>query len=170
MADERGQQLELERRELHLLAARDHLAADVVDPHGAVLVGGAHLRRAARAAQQRLHAREQLLSAERLRDVVVGAAAQPAHLVQLAGARGQHQHGHVAEVADALERLPTVQLRHRDVEHDEIGRVVLQPPQRLEPVRRLDDAVAGAFEQYPHEATHIVLVLHDEHLSGLHRP
>ena len=40
--------------------------------------------------------------------------------------------------------------------------------ERLEPVGRLDDRVAGALEQHPHEAAYVVLVLHDEHLSRLH--
>jgi len=175
MAHEGRQQLELERRQPHrdaLAAFADdaHLPADVVDLQGAVLVGGAHLGWAGRAAQQRLDAREQLLTAERLRHVVVGAAAQSAHLVELARARGQHQHRHVAEVADPLERLPAVELRHRDVEHHEVRVVRLEPAERLQPARRLDDGVAGAFEQDPHEAANVVLVLHDEHLCRLHIP
>jgi len=170
VADERRQQLELERGEPHRPPFDGHLAADVVDPHSAVLVGGAHLRRPARAAQQRLDAREQLLAPERLRDVVVRAAAQPAHLVELARARGQDQHRHVAQVADPLERLPAVELGHRDVEHDEVGGLLVQPAQRLEPVRRLRHAVAGSLEQHAHETAYVVLVLHDEHISRLHVP
>ena len=58
--------------------------------------GDAAAARLARPAQQRARARDQLAHAERLGQVVVGAALEADHLVRLLAPRGQHQDRHVA--------------------------------------------------------------------------
>ena len=60
----------------------------------AVAVGGRQRR--ARAPHQRRRARHQLAHAERLRQVVVGAAVEPHHFVGFLAPRGQHQNRRVA--------------------------------------------------------------------------
>ena len=70
---ERREQLELERRQLHLAALDGHAPLGVVDLDEVVGVRLGHLGLAAGPAQERLDAGEQLLAPERLRDVVVGA-------------------------------------------------------------------------------------------------
>jgi hypothetical protein len=127
MVDERGQQPELERRQLDVLPARPHAPLAEVHLEQPVGVGVAHLL-ARRPPQHALHAREQLLPSERLRHVVVGPAAQRPYLLQLRPERAQHHDGHVAQLPDALERPPSVELGHRDVEHDEVGPLVVQSP------------------------------------------
>ena len=119
MLHEHGQEPELERRQLHVAVARDDAALRKVDPQVVVAVVARHLGFAARTTKQGLDARQELLPPERLRDVVVGASGETAHLLELLRSRGQHDHGHVGEVADSLERLVPVHPRHRHVEDDE---------------------------------------------------
>jgi hypothetical protein len=125
---------------------------------------------AAGAAQQGLHPRQQLLPSERLADVVVRAAAQPAHLLQLAALRGQHQHGHVADLADPLERRPPVELGHRDVEDDQVGSAAEQLAQALASVLSLADVVPRPAEKLGHERAHVRIVVDDEDRSLAHTP
>ena len=73
------------------------------------------------AAQQRMHARDELARAERLRQVVVGADGQPDDLVGLRVARGQHQHRHGPVVLDAAAHLEAVEAGQHEVEDDEVG-------------------------------------------------
>ena len=97
--------------------------------------------------QQRLDPREQLLAAERLDDVIVGAGAKAPHLVDLTAAGGEQDHGHVAEVAEALERLESVELGHREIEDDEVGRALMEDAERVASVQRRLHAVPRAAQQ-----------------------
>jgi hypothetical protein len=66
-------------------------------------------------------ARDELLLAERLDDVVVGAGLEAADALELVAACGEHQHGDGRHVANPVEDAPAVDLGHGDVEHNEIG-------------------------------------------------
>ena len=162
MLNEGGEELELERRQLHLALADDDAPLRVVDLDEAVAVRLGHLRLAARAAEERLDPGEQLLPAERLRDVVVGARGETADALELLGPRCEHDHRHLGEVADPLERLVPVQLRHADVEEDEGGRRLVQLPQGRPAVGRLLDPVTRADEQLPEEDPDVLVVVDDE--------
>ena len=80
------------------------------------------------AAELRADARQELLATEGLRDVVVGARAQAAYLVELVGVRREHDHRCLAQLADAFEHLPAGKARHRDVEDDDIGVLGVEEP------------------------------------------
>src|SRR5207244_8943525 len=88
----------------------------------------------ASASKQCLNACYELLSPEGLDDVVVGARLQAPHSLELVSAGGQHQNGDLAEVSDPFERLPAVEVGHRHVEHDEIGRALVEGPKTRAPV------------------------------------
>src|SRR5262249_37133978 len=107
--------------------------------------------------------REQLLAAERLDDIVVGAGAEAPYLVDLAAPRGEQDHRHVAEVAEPLERLETVELRHREVEDDEVGPAVVEGAERGAPVPRGRDVVASAWKKLLEQRAEVVIVVDDEH-------
>ena len=95
-----------------------------------------------RAAQQRAHARHELAHAERLGQVVVGAAVEAEHLVGLFAPRGQHQDRHVAHSRSrrmARQTRDAVEPRQHQVEHDQV--------ERLGP-RRAERLVAVAFETH----------------------
>jgi hypothetical protein len=161
--DESREQAELQRRQRDGGRADRHLAGGEVDRHGGVDVGLAHLGRAAGAAQQRLDPREQLLAAERLDHVVVGAGLEPPHLVELAGARREHQDRHVGEVADAFERLPAVHLGHSHVENDERRADGVQAAQRLAAAGRLADGVPGPLQQDADQVADVRFVVDDQY-------
>ena len=87
-------------------------------------VADAQRRRAARraAAQQRAHAREQLLALERLDEVVVGARVEALDARLQRVARGQDQDRHVVVGAQRARDLDAVELRQAEVEDHEVGR------------------------------------------------
>src|SRR5207248_7812052 len=113
MADERRQELELERGELDGAVVDGDDALGEVDRQVAVRVGRLLSLACAGAPQQRLDARNELLAAERLDDVVVGAAREPADALELGVSGGQHQDRYVAQIAEPRQRLEAVEPRHR---------------------------------------------------------
>ena len=121
------------------------------------------VRRFRGAPQKRLDPREQLLAAERLHDVVVGAGPETAHLVDLATPRGEQDHRHVAQVAQALERLEAVELGHREIEDDDVRRILVEDPKRQPAVLGCFDGVASPSEELLEQQTDVVVVVHDEH-------
>ena len=86
---------------------------DVADDENVRLLGPGR-------AQPRAHAGEQLVEAEGLRHVVVGAALEEHHDVAVAPA-GQHEHGdHVPARAELLEDVEPLELREPHVEDHEV--------------------------------------------------
>ena len=168
MAHEGSEQLELERRELNLSFADLHGALREVDREVAVGVGRLILAAGARPAQERLHARDELLSAERLHDIVVRARGEAAHPLELGIAGRQHQHRAVAEIADPRERLPAVERGHRHVQDDEIRRRREELAQARAAVRRLANLVSGPGQQRPDEAANVFVVVDHEDSRAAH--
>ena len=90
MLCEKRQELEFLRRQPDLLAVSQHAKPLPVDHQVAANDRLGWLRRTVDPAQRGANARQQLLGAERLRDVVVGARIERAHLVAFGAARRQH--------------------------------------------------------------------------------
>ena len=169
MAHEHREQLELEGGQGHVaLLVRDGPLREV-DRHLIVGIGLLTvLAVRASASKQRLDARDQLLPPERLDHVVVRAGLQAAHPLELRTARRQHQHRHVREVPDAVQRLPAVELRHRDVEHDEVGGRLVEGAQPGSSVGSLIDLEPGTLQELGHEPTNVVVVVDDQDARRVH--
>ena len=90
---------------------------DRADAHRALVAR----RRPIGAPQQRVHARDELARAERLRHVVVGADREPDEQVGLAVARGEHEHRQRPLALDLLAHLDAVEAGQHEVEHHEVG-------------------------------------------------
>ena len=141
------QQVELDRREVHELAvarapgalAASSSIAPIRTDALASLVG-----RALGAAQQRVHARDELARAERLRHVVVGADGEPDEQIGLAVAGGEHQDRQRALALDLLAHLDAVETGEHEVEHDEVGPDALAELDAARAVARDLDLVALA--------------------------
>ena len=91
------------------------------------------------AAQDRAHARHHFLGVERLRHVIVRAKLQPADLVGVVDARGQHQDGDGGELfvgAHAACHIPAVAAGQHQVEHDQVRPLAAQDVQGLGAVQR----------------------------------
>src|SRR5207249_11503291 len=71
--------------------------------------------------QRDTDAREELIDAERLRHVIVGAEVESVDFVVLAAARGEHDDRRAGELADTTDDIESVAVRQVQVEHDEIG-------------------------------------------------
>ena len=112
--DEFAQQRELGRGQVKLRAVTRHLA--VCEVHFEVVgerdQGALHLdRRETRPAQRRRDPREQLVDAERLRQVVVGAEVEGSDLVVVAAARRDDDDADTGALTDLLAELEPVDRR-----------------------------------------------------------
>src|ERR1700722_1659340 len=171
MPDERGQQPVLGRRELDRITIDDHLVGAEVHLNAAVVVdlGRGRLGRLP-APQQPLHPGDELGVAERLGEVVVGAAAQPAHLLRLQAVPGEDEDGNVAQVADPLEHRPAVHLRQADVEDHETRLVSVEGAQAFSSGVGLGHLEPAPVEHGLDAERDIGVVLDDEHLAGHRAP
>src|SRR5215210_8519073 len=165
MVEQLPEQVELLRRELHLLVANLHFTPAGVDHELAVLDRGA-LRLTTLgggSAQDGLHARDELARVERLRHVVVGADFEADDLVHVLVPGRQHQDRDVGLLTDATADLDPVDVREHQVEHDQRGLLLLHGGERLRAVRGAADFVAGVLAVERDEGCDRGLVLHDEH-------
>ena len=173
MTHEEREQLELEVRELDLdVGARDHalreIDRDVVEAHHRAgrwrhRVDHGCGRRRAGAPQHGLDACEQLGERERLGDVVVGTQAQRRDLIELAVARGQHDHRHdVVGGAHLGEHLEAVLARQVDVEQHEIDLGLEDDPQAVFAIARDRRRVAGELEVERQPGRDRVVVFDDQ--------
>ena len=83
-----------------------------------------------RCAERGAQAREQLVHAERLRDVVVGAAVERHHLVALPRASRQHDDRRAAPAAQALDHVVAVHVRQAEVQDHHVGRMARRRRER----------------------------------------
>ena len=87
-------------------------------------------------AQHRAQPGQQLARRERLGDVVVGAQLEPHDAIGLVPARGQHDDGHLALLADAPADLQPVHARHHDVQQDGVEHAARERREPLAPSGR----------------------------------
>src|SRR5439155_25159605 len=114
-------------------------------------------------AEQGLHPGQELEHAERLRDVIVRAEAQAAHLVGLLAAGREDEDRHAASfVPQRPEHPVAVEARKHQVENDEIGRRVAGTGEPLRAVLDDEYLVALNLEVVAEAEREIGVVFHDE--------
>ena len=123
-------------------------------------------------ANQRAHARVQLLGVDRLVEEIVGAGADGVD-ARRALLHAAHEHdGREARVGRPFHRRADVDagdLRHHDVEQHEIRTLAVDRFERLVSVHRGDDGVACALEQPPHRRqVRLVVIDHEDASAGPH--
>src|SRR3984957_11823439 len=161
------QQRELGRREVHLLAPQPHHLARQVDLDLADLD---HRRRGLDRplgrpgpAERGQDAREQLLDAERLGHVVVGAHVERGHLVPLAAPGRHHDDRDRGMLADLPAELEPVDLGQHQVEQHHVRLLGLQHRQRLGAVGRHQRVEPAHGQVRPDQVDDVRVVLDDEH-------
>ena len=117
---------------------------------------------------ERLYSRDELLPAEWLHHVVVRAGLQAANALELVAARRQHHDGHLTEIPDALERLPAVQFRHRNVEHHEVWWRSMEGAEACAAILGLLHGEPGPVEQLGDEAPDIGVIVDHEDAGLVH--
>ena len=132
-------------------------------------VADAQRRHAARRppAQQRAHAREQLLALERLDEIVVGAdvEALDARVERVAG--GQHQDRRVVLVlAQPARDVDAVHARETEVEHEDVGQERVHLVERRDAVAGEPDLVALQPQRALQHLGDLLVVLDDEDAHG----
>ena len=116
-----------------------------------------------RAPHRRPRSREQLLHAERLRDVVVGARVERRDLVGLRFAHRQHDHRHVAERAHPPDHLGAVDVGQPEVEQHQVGRLLGGADHAFLAGADRGDLVAVRLEARAQRAPDLRLVVDDQH-------
>jgi hypothetical protein len=128
---------------------------------------GRHAGGMAVAAQHRIDPGDHLARAEWLAHIVVGADLQAEQAVHLVGARGDHDHRHVAEAAQLAADLHAVAVRQHQVQQHQVR------PQRAYRLHRAGAvvdpvvAVAGRLQVLAEHRGQARLVLHDQHPAGV---
>ena len=115
-------------------------------------------------------AEQKLLVRVRLDEVVVRAVLQALYLVRELALRREHDDRNLRRLeilADAAARLEAVDLRHHEVEEDEIGRFAPNELERDLAVLGEDHPVAVLLELELENASDVILVVHDENLVAL---
>src|SRR4051812_6864587 len=149
-------------RELHELAATgDHPALEI-DLDVVELDHACARLRAAAAADDGADARRQLVRVERLRDVVVGAEVEALGLVGGRAFRREEDDGHRPALTELPHDLDPVEIRHHDVEEDDVRSDLLRLDERLLAAVRRDDPEALFRERDRDELRDPRLVVGDE--------
>ena len=119
-------------------------------------------------AQQRMDARQQLLEAERLDEVVVRTGFETRDAIAHLVARGQHEDGDlVAGGAQPTGHLETVHARQHHVEHHEMRQVLARLIERLFACFRLDDAITLISQAAPDDGSNLWVVVDDQYAGWL---
>ena len=163
VADEHLEQLPLDRRQVDRLAGGvDDRRGDEVDGE---VVGGDDRRLRGRPvpAHGGPQPGEQLVHAERLGDVVVGAGVEGGDLVAFGAPRRQHDDGHVGPAAEPLDHLDPVDAGQPEVEQHDVGVRLPGGDQRLLAGRGQVDLVAACDEVEAQRPADRRLVVDDEH-------
>src|SRR5205823_343322 len=161
------EQVELFRRERDGLASAQHRAGgrnhlDVTEPLGrrAAVFPGEGRRRAA---QQRLHAGQQLEDTERFGDVIVRAQAQAAHLVRFLAPRREDEDRHGATgFAQRAQHAEPVHPGKHEVEDDQVGPAVARARQSLRAVVRDLDLITFDLQVVAQPVGEVGVVFHHE--------
>ena len=113
---------------------------------------------------------EQLVHAERLGDVVVGAEIERLHLAGFVTATREHDDGNALVAgANGLQQIEPLRVGQAEIENDQVGRLVEQIERRLA-VRRLDDLITLRGEAHAQQLADRWLVIDHQYAdrSGTH--
>jgi hypothetical protein len=162
VAHERTQQVELDRREVDLLAVAAH------DPRVEVHVQPVDLDgrlpgRVADAPQRGAEPRHQLARAEGLGHVVVGAGLERLDLCVLLAHRAEHEDGHRRPLAQAAGELDAAAVGEHEVDDGGVRRAHGGAVERLLHRGGLDHVVAGLAQDDLQRAQDLALVVDHEH-------
>src|SRR5581483_959353 len=160
VADEEAEQPELVRRQLHRLAAEPHRLLLEVDAQLPDVVHG--LGRRLDAAHRGTQARKQLLDAEGLRHVVVGARVERGHLLALVADDRKNDDGDAAPRAQLAADVGAASVRQDEIENDGVGWRERRRCQRALGRVGSVDVVARAAKARLQRAQDVRLVIDDE--------
>src|SRR5581483_7994751 len=160
VADEEAEQPELVRRQLHRLAAEPHRLLLEVDAQLPDVVHG--LGRRLDAAHRGTQARKQLLDAEGLRHVVVGARVERGHLLALVADDRKNDDGDAAPRAQLAADVGAASVRQDEIENDGVGRRQCGRGERSLGRVGSVDVVARAAQARLQRAQDVRLVIHHQ--------
>src|ERR1051326_1886557 len=161
IAHEQSEKPEFRGRQRERLSVQSHRAGRPVQLEAA----GAHAffaRRCGSAAQDRLHARDELARLERLRQIVVRTELEPDDPSHQLAARSEHDDRHATRLADRAADCEAVDAGQHDVENDDVGRFRLHGANA---VMRIDERAhreAEAREVLLEERVELFVIVDDE--------
>src|SRR5262249_29252374 len=126
MPDERFEELELERSERDIAPVIADQMLIERNRETSIGIGRRTGARGLTASKESIDARDKLLTSERLHDVIVGSALEPADSLQLGVVSREHEHRDVSQIPNPLQRGPAVKFGHRHVKDYEVGRLSVQ--------------------------------------------
>ena len=177
MLCEECQELELLRRQPHLLAVSHDAKALPIDHQVAADDWLGWLRRSV-TAQRRAHTRQQFLGPERFGDVVVGTRIERANLVAFRTAGRQHDDRDRQALTNPAAHLDSVDVRQAQVQDDEVRLLPVDSFERGVTGHGVGHVIPASTEQRGQRADDVRLVVDDQDLgrhvqlarTGLVRP
>jgi hypothetical protein len=168
LSNERREKLKLRRGEVDALSSDGHPHPRHVhlDARGPEHVSAG--RRRGRSPKHGPNARDELLRAERLDDVIVGADLQADDAVGLVAASGQHDDGDVRRTAKLPGDVEAVAPGKPEIQHDQVGARAPRARERRLAVPRHDHLEPGVLEIVSDQPGDLQLVLHHEHRRHAH--
>src|SRR5205807_3914894 len=148
--------------QVHLAAGLGHAPARHVDRHVAALDDRLAAATVAGAAQQRPQPRRQLVGAEGLGDVVVGARVERADLLALVADRAEDEDRQRAPAAQVAQHVDAGAVGQDQVEHERVGRAHGERVEGLGDGRGRVDLEPGAAQHDAQAAQDLRLVVDDE--------
>ena len=161
---EQEQDVVLNGSQFHRLTVHGHFLQVVIDPKTShfidlvlpVLHRSAELRIPA---QLRLHPRHQFQRIERLRHVIVRTDIESQYLVRILGLCRKDDDGNAVLLPDLKGGSDPVQLRHHDVNDQQVHVLLLKDADGLDPVIRLQDMVSLLAEIYLYRVYDLSIVV-----------
>jgi hypothetical protein len=117
--------------------------------------------------QESPDARQELVGAERLGQVVIGTHLEAHYSIDLAASCSQHDDGYIARRPDAPAQGQAVLLWQHDVEYEQIDATHFKRPIELAALPRDAHAVAILSEEIRHQGSDIGIVLDEEKVRRL---
>ncbi len=141
MRDEEAQHVELGRRQLHILAADIDAAVHEINQELARAEDRVLPLLVEAVAERGIESRHELLHAEGLGDVVVGAAQQRLDLDALIAAAREHDNGHARLLANDRDQVKAVHVRQAEIEDHQIRPLAAKEVERALGGLGLDDLI-----------------------------
>ena len=120
------------------------------------------------AAENRPDAGDNFTGAERLRDIVIRPKLQPADLVVLTIARGQHDNRNGHQRPDPAGYFPAVQVGQHQVQDDEVRRGGLHRTEGRLAIGRDDHTMTIPLQVRLQQAGDLLLIINNEHCGHAH--
>ena len=119
-----------------------------------------------RSPEHRADPRDELLGAERLRQIIIRAGVEAGHAIGRRGSCGEHDHGYGASLSHLSKHLEPVEPRHHDIEKNKCVFTANRSREPSPPVVNRLESKSLLCEIFAHELTQFNVIVDQEDRGG----